>query len=133
MQLGHIIEVHPVDTRNERRDYKDRCPGADLLSLIILSYTNKGEVHYKDIREHVAETLRRLFYSQHAVMEVMEVASYLRVDVVLITLSNPLQCPGQRAYCSLKLHQLSGELVYPLRGACVSTKDLALDLLNVCP
>src|ERR671921_1414652 len=60
VQLGHAVEVHPVDRADERRGEQDRRPGADLLHLLVLLDANQGEVHAKDVLQKLPEALHPL-------------------------------------------------------------------------
>ena len=95
-QLGHQVEVHAVDRRDERRREEDRRPRRDALDLLVLLEARLGHpghlrvlpltdecgVDLQDVGEQVAETGQPLDHPRGVVGDVAQVAAQLQVGAL---------------------------------------------------
>ena len=110
-----FFEVHPEDTRNERRDNQDSAPGGDLLHLIVLPDANHGQIYIKNARQHVAVALDLLCDPQHTVPQATQPFTHLRVYqgmVANVSLQQLIERSGQRLGRLMKPHNFTREFVY---------------------
>src|SRR3954452_20446097 len=55
VELGHVVEVHPVDPRDHGRDRDDRDPGRDLAHVLVVRDGRPGEAGLQDRAQHLVE------------------------------------------------------------------------------
>src|SRR5215210_5887331 len=131
VQLGHVVEVHPVDRPYQRWREQDGGPGGDLFYLLVLGQARQGEVHAEDALQQLTKTGEPFRNLQDMVAYVAQVPAYLGVDV---DAPIPHQIPehaAKRLRGPLEFDHLARELVDPARHAGIAPEDLSLYLLDV--
>ena len=73
VELGRVLEVHPENAGDERRDDEDRAPRRQLLHRAVQAVRDDGELGVAEVGEHVALGLEQLGDPEDVVAEVLEV------------------------------------------------------------
>ena len=148
VQLGHVVEVHPVDPGDQRRREGDRRPRRDPLDLLVLLEARLGEprhlvvlplrdergLHVDQVGQQRPEVLDALQHPRRVVLDVAHPPAQLDVGVLAVLAEPPAQLRedvAQRLDGAVEGDDLAGELVDPLRHRRVAAEDLLLDLVDV--
>ena len=133
LQLGHVVEVHAVDTCDHRGDGGDRHPGGDLAHVAVLLHGDLGEVGIEDVGEQPVVGLHVVDHPQEVVGDVTEEQAHLllwerRARPVVEHPQRRRQRHGRTA----ELQDLALEPVDRRRADLVGTgEDRRLDVLEV--
>src|SRR5215208_1075514 len=130
-QLGHVVEVHPVDGPYERGREQYGGPGGDLLYLLVLGQASQGQVHAEDALQQLPKAGESFCNLQNMVTDVAQMPPHLRIDVYGLVPHHISKHTAERLCRPLELDHLAREFVDPARHAGITPEDLGLYLLDI--
>ena len=110
-ELGHVLEVHPVDAGQRRRDRQEGGVGGHLAHVGVLLQALAGVGCLEHGHQQALVGLHVVVDAQEVVPEVVEVRTQLVGDVGHPTLDEPLRVGHQRRHRPAQLEVLALEQV----------------------
>jgi hypothetical protein len=99
-----VVEVHPVDAGDQRRDGDHGGPGGDLAGVLVVGQRGAGERRLQDRGQQLVEAGHLVAHPDGVVLDVAEVGAHRVGDDVDLPLGQLLQRDLQRGDRPAQLH-----------------------------
>src|SRR3990172_1403997 len=110
-QLGHEVEVHPVDTGDGGRDGGDGHPGRDPPHVLVLAHAHLDEVGLEYGGEDLTVCGDGFHHPQQMIVDVAEVVLQTRIHGRRFTLGEPFEGVEERLCALVELEDLALQVV----------------------